>query len=58
MKFESLAGMVATIPQWIAVQDSFNHWCHHRGQMTVYLRLTGAKVPSLYGPSADEKGFS
>ena len=39
------------------IQDTFNHWCHHRGQMTVYLRLMGAKVPALYGPSADEQGF-
>ncbi len=31
-----------------------NHWIHHRGQLTVYLRLTGAAVPSIYGPSADE----
>jgi uncharacterized damage-inducible protein DinB len=39
------------------IQDTFNHWCHHRGQMTVYLRLMGAKVPALYGPSADDQGF-
>ena len=32
------------------------HAAHHRGQLTVYLRLLGAKVPSVYGPSADEKG--
>lgn len=31
-----------------------NHWYHHRGQLTVYLRLTGAKVPGVYGRSADE----
>ena len=31
-----------------------NHWIHHRGQLSVYLRLTGAAVPSIYGPSADE----
>lgn len=31
-----------------------NHWYHHRGQFGVYLRLLGAKVPSSYGPSADE----
>ena len=31
-----------------------NHWIHHRGQLSVYLRLTGALVPSIYGPSADE----
>ncbi len=31
-----------------------NHLIHHRGQLTVYLRLTGATVPGVYGPSADE----
>jgi uncharacterized damage-inducible protein DinB len=30
------------------------HCCHHRGQLSVYLRMLGAKVPSIYGPSADE----
>ena len=39
------------------IQDTLNHWAHHRGQMTVYLRLVGAKVPSTYGPSADEHTF-
>jgi uncharacterized damage-inducible protein DinB len=39
------------------IQDTLNHWSHHRGQMTVYLRLLGATVPSTYGPSADEKSF-
>lgn len=32
----------------------FSHLAHHRGQLTVYLRLLEAKVPALYGPSADE----
>lgn len=31
-----------------------NHWYHHRGQLTVYLRLLDVPVPSVYGPSADE----
>jgi uncharacterized damage-inducible protein DinB len=31
-----------------------SHLAHHRGQLTVYLRLTDAPVPALYGPSADE----
>jgi uncharacterized damage-inducible protein DinB len=31
-----------------------NHWYHHRGQLGVYLRLMGARVPSCYGPSGDE----
>jgi uncharacterized damage-inducible protein DinB len=32
----------------------FNHWYHHRGQLTVYLRQVGAPVPATYGASADE----
>jgi uncharacterized damage-inducible protein DinB len=34
-----------------------NHWYHHRGQLTVYLRLLDVPVPSVYGPSADENPF-
>lgn len=41
----------------VMIQDTINHWAHHRGQMTVYLRLMGAKVPALYGPSADDSQF-
>jgi uncharacterized damage-inducible protein DinB len=35
-----------------------NHWYHHRGQLSVYLRQVGARVPSIYGPSADENPFA
>jgi uncharacterized damage-inducible protein DinB len=35
---------------WFIAMDGF----HHRGQFTVYLRLAGGKVPSIYGPSGDE----
>jgi uncharacterized damage-inducible protein DinB len=35
---------------WFALMDQI----HHRGQFSVYMRLTGAKVPSIYGPTADE----
>jgi uncharacterized damage-inducible protein DinB len=34
-----------------------NHWYHHRGQLSVYLRLLDVPVPSIYGPSADESPF-
>jgi uncharacterized damage-inducible protein DinB len=44
-------------PRHEVIQDTINHWAHHRGQMTVYLRLMGAKVPALYGPSADDSSF-
>lgn len=39
------------------IQDTFAHWSHHRGQLTVYLRLLERKVPGIFGPSADEKSF-
>lgn len=39
------------------VGSSINHWVHHRGQLTVYMRLNEIAVPSIYGPSADEKTF-
>jgi len=50
---------VFTLPK-VAVARSFvlNHIIHHRGQLSVYLRLTGAQVPSIYGPSADESAFN
>ena len=49
--------VVQETPRYVMIQDTINHWAHHRGQMTVYLRLMGAKVPSVYGPSADDKQF-
>jgi uncharacterized damage-inducible protein DinB len=49
--------VVAEAPRHVMIQDTINHWSHHRGQMTVYLRLMGAQVPALYGPSADDKEF-
>ena len=49
--------VVMEAPRYEMIQDTINHWAHHRGQMTVYLRLMGAKVPANYGPSADDKEF-
>ncbi len=34
-----------------------NHWYHHRGQLSAYLRELGVAIPSIYGPSADENPF-
>ena len=39
------------------ISSTLNHWVHHRGQMTVYMRLNDILVPSIYGPSADDKTF-
>ena len=44
-------------PRYVVIRDTFLHSSHHRGQMTVYLRMLGAKVPAVYGPSADDKRF-
>lgn len=40
-----------------SVRQTINHWIHHRGQLTVYMRLNDIAVPSIYGPSADERTF-
>ncbi len=37
------------------IADVFTHMAHHRGQLTVYLRLNESQVPAIYGPSADER---
>jgi uncharacterized damage-inducible protein DinB len=44
-------------PRHVVIEDTFTHMSHHRGQLTVYLRLNGAPVPSVYGPSADDARF-
>jgi len=49
--------VVMESPRHEVIADTFTHMAHHRGQLTVYLRLNGAKVPSVYGPSADEGRF-
>ena len=44
-----------TLPKGVVLRSFvFNHLVHHRGQLVVYLRLLGQKVPGMYGPSADE----
>ncbi len=49
---------VFTMPK-VSVVRGFviNHIVHHRGQLTVYLRMQGVALPSIYGPSADEQAF-
>jgi uncharacterized damage-inducible protein DinB len=39
------------------VSSTINHLVHHRGQLTVYMRLKDIPVPSIYGPSADDRSF-
>jgi uncharacterized damage-inducible protein DinB len=46
---------VFTIPRLEVLRTMLlNHWYHHRGQLTVYLRLLDVPVPAVYGRSADE----
>lgn len=50
--------VVFALPRAAAMRTiGISHMVHHRGQMTVYLRLLDIPVPGLYGPSADEPNF-
>jgi uncharacterized damage-inducible protein DinB len=47
--------LISELPRHVMISEGvFSHLAHHRGQLTVYLRLNEAKVPAIYGPSADE----
>ena len=49
--------VVQESPRHAVIADTFTHLAHHRGQLSVYLRLNESPVPSIYGPSADDKKF-
>jgi uncharacterized damage-inducible protein DinB len=49
--------VVQEAPRYVVIADTFTHLAHHRGQLTVYLRLNGEPVPAIYGPSADDRTF-
>jgi uncharacterized damage-inducible protein DinB len=47
---------IFTLPKVAAIRNmALNHQYHHRGQLSVYLRLMDVPVPGMYGPSADEQ---
>ena len=47
--------VIASLPRIVAVRSmAMNHLIHHRGQLSVYLRLLDVPIPGMYGPSADE----
>jgi uncharacterized damage-inducible protein DinB len=50
--------VVMSQPRHIVLRDTLNHLAHHRGQLTVYLRLLDLPVPAIYGPSADDQQFA
>lgn len=47
--------VLLTSPRGETVRSHLNHLIHHRGQLTVYVRLVDVPVPSIYGPTADEQ---
>lgn len=49
--------LLMATPVGESISSAINHMVHHRGQLTVYLKLLGKKIPSIYGPSADSGGF-
>ena len=52
-----LAGgkVIQDTPRHIQIRDGvLSHWVHHRGQLSVYYKMLGIPVPSIYGPSGDE----
>ena len=54
--FKAGGNYVQKLPRHLMIADAvFSHLAHHRGQLTVYLRLNASAVPALYGPSADER---
>ena len=50
--------VVMNEPRYIVLRDTLMHLAHHRGQLTVYLRLNDRTVPSIYGPTADDQRFA
>jgi len=56
-KWRLLAGgkLLSEDPRYQVIRDGvMNHMAHHRGQLTVYMKMNGEKIPALYGPSGDE----
>ena len=49
--------LLLATPVGESISSAINHMVHHRGQLTVYLKLLEKKIPSIYGPSADSGGF-
>jgi uncharacterized damage-inducible protein DinB len=58
-RVKSKGKAVLSMPRVVLLRTiMLNHWYHHRGQLSVYLRMLEVPVPSIYGPSADENPFA
>jgi uncharacterized damage-inducible protein DinB len=49
--------VLLTMPRGVVLRQHISHLSHHRGQLTVYLRLLDVPIPSIYGPTADDRQF-
>jgi len=56
-RLKARGAVVAEAPRHVMMRDSLMHLAHHRGQLTTYIRVAGGKVPSIYGPTADDQSF-
>jgi uncharacterized damage-inducible protein DinB len=56
-RLKARGNVVIEAPRHVMMRDALMHLAHHRGQLTTYIRIAGGKVPSIYGPTADEPGF-
>ncbi len=54
---KSKGQVLMSVPKNESIGSNINHLVHHRGQLTVYMRLNNIPVPAIYGPSADERAF-
>jgi uncharacterized damage-inducible protein DinB len=49
--------VIFTMTRGAVLRQTISHLSHHRGQLTVYLRMLDVPIPSIYGPTADERSF-
>jgi uncharacterized damage-inducible protein DinB len=57
--FKAAGKVLFAAPRIVLVRSlMFSHWIHHRGQLSVYLRMLSVPIPSIYGPSGDENPFA
>jgi uncharacterized damage-inducible protein DinB len=56
-RLKARGNVVMELPRHVMMRDALMHLAHHRGQLTTYIRIAGGKVPSIYGPTADEPSF-
>jgi uncharacterized damage-inducible protein DinB len=58
-QLQSNGATIMALPKGVLIRSlALNHLYHHRGQLSVYLRLLNVPVPAIYGPSADENPMS